>query len=225
MAGRIAYYGGIVKDGLVLNLDAAKRDSYPGSGTVWRDIARGVTTGSLVNGPTFNSSYGGSIVFDGINDWIQIPTHIFGNGNWSVNIWVNANNLLNYNIVSNSSGGPVTNAFGIGLNKIFYRNYNGSWQNNFGNTTISTGNWYMLTWVNYIGNSENLGTMQMFVNGISDSTIFNSYVTNGGPCDAIGRNWFSYFNGKIGMVQFYNKSLTNSEVTQNFNTYKTRYEL
>ncbi len=34
MAGRIAYYGNIVKDGLVLDLDAAKKDSYPGSGTV-----------------------------------------------------------------------------------------------------------------------------------------------------------------------------------------------
>lgn len=39
MAGRIAYYGNIVKDGLVLNLDAAKQDSYPGSGTTWNDIS------------------------------------------------------------------------------------------------------------------------------------------------------------------------------------------
>lgn len=59
MAGRITYYGNIVRDGLVLNLDAAKRDSYPGTGTVWRDIAGGVITGSLVNGPIFDASNGG----------------------------------------------------------------------------------------------------------------------------------------------------------------------
>ena len=39
MAGRIAYYGGIVTNGLVLALDAAKKDSYPGAGTVWREIS------------------------------------------------------------------------------------------------------------------------------------------------------------------------------------------
>ncbi len=54
MSGRIAYYGNIVRNGLVLDLDAAKRDSYPGSGTSWRDIAGGVITGSLINGEKKN---------------------------------------------------------------------------------------------------------------------------------------------------------------------------
>ena len=69
MAGRIAYYGGIVTDGLVLHLDAAKRDSYPGSGTVWRDLSGNGNNGTLVNGPTFDRDSGnGSLVFDGVND-------------------------------------------------------------------------------------------------------------------------------------------------------------
>ena len=71
MAGRIAYYGGIVKDGLILDLDAAKRDSYPSSGTVWNDISGFQNNGTLINGPTFNSSNGGSIVFDGVDDYVQ----------------------------------------------------------------------------------------------------------------------------------------------------------
>jgi len=83
----------------------------------------------------------------------------------------------------------------------------------------------MLTWVNYAGASANLGTMKMFVNGLPDSSVFNSYTTNGGPCDAIGRNWFSYFNGRIGLVQFYNKSLTSEETLQNYNAFKSRFGL
>jgi hypothetical protein len=223
MAGRIAYYGNIVRDGLVLNLDAAKRDSYPGSGTVWRDIADGVITGSLINGPTFDTSNFGSIIFDGVDDWVQIPTYTFGNGNWTVNVWVNSNTTTNYNILSNSSGGPVSNAFGFQDAKISYLNYDGDWQDRLGNTTLSTSNWYMLTWVNYAGASAVEGTIQMFVNGISDSSIFNSYTTNGGPCDVIGRNWFSYYNGKIGSLQFYTKSLTSSEILQNYNAQKGRF--
>ena len=59
----------VVTDGLVLCLDAASRESYPGSGTVWTDLA-GSNNGTLTNGPTFNSANGGSIVFDWSNDHI-----------------------------------------------------------------------------------------------------------------------------------------------------------
>jgi hypothetical protein len=62
MAGRIAYYGGIVTNGLVLALDAAKKDSYPGSGTLWKDISGNTNNGTLINGPTFNSGNGGYCV-------------------------------------------------------------------------------------------------------------------------------------------------------------------
>jgi len=66
----------IVTDGLVLCLDAANPRSYPGSGTTWSDISRTGTNGTLVNGPTYSSANGGSIVFDGVNDYattIRVP--------------------------------------------------------------------------------------------------------------------------------------------------------
>ena len=79
---------------------------------------------------------------------------------------------------------------------------------------------------NYAGATANLGTMQMFVNGIADSSVFNSYTTNGGPCNAIGANWYpSSFNGKIDVVQIYNRALTAQEVKQNYQQYKTRFNL
>ena len=61
----------ISTDGLVLCLDAANTKSYPGSGTVWSDLSRGGNNGTLTNGPTFNSGNGGSIVFDGVNDYVD----------------------------------------------------------------------------------------------------------------------------------------------------------
>ena len=59
----------IVTSGLVLALDAADRNSYPGSGTTWTDLSGNANNGTLTNGPTFNSANGGSIVFDGTNDF------------------------------------------------------------------------------------------------------------------------------------------------------------
>ena len=55
----------ITTNGLVLCVDAADKNSYPGSGTAWNDIGGQGYTGTLTNGPTFNSSNNGSIVFDG----------------------------------------------------------------------------------------------------------------------------------------------------------------
>ena len=72
MAGRIGYYGGMVKDGLVLNLDASRLDSYLRTGTSWKDISGNQNNGTLINGPTFNSNNGGSIVFDGTNDYMTL---------------------------------------------------------------------------------------------------------------------------------------------------------
>ena len=62
----------LVTSGLVLCLDAGNPKSYPGSGTTWTDLSGRGNHGTLVNGPTFNSANGGSIVFDGSNDYVEL---------------------------------------------------------------------------------------------------------------------------------------------------------
>ena len=61
----------IVTQGLVLALDAASNNSYPGSGTTWKDLSGNNNTGTLVNGPTFSSANGGTFILDGSNDYIN----------------------------------------------------------------------------------------------------------------------------------------------------------
>ena len=73
----------IVTDGLVLCLDAANPKSYPGSGTTWTDLSGNGNNGTLVNGVGYNSDNGGSLSFDGVNDyvskssWVNPPTTVF----------------------------------------------------------------------------------------------------------------------------------------------------
>ena len=78
MAGRISYLGGIVKDGLVLHLDAAKLDSYPRVGTTWTDLSGNVNNGILTNGLIFNSGNGGYFILDGTDDYVSLnsPTQL-----------------------------------------------------------------------------------------------------------------------------------------------------
>jgi hypothetical protein len=92
MAGRVSYYGNIVKDGLVLDLDAAKLQSYPRTGTLWNDISGNNYVGVLTNGPTFNSSNGGSVVFDGVDDFIEFGDVLdLGTNSLTVSHWLNLN--------------------------------------------------------------------------------------------------------------------------------------
>ena len=167
---------------------------------------------NLKNNCLLNQNY---IEFNGNNDAeVSLNSSItLGNGAWTVNVWVNGDSLNNYNILSNNNSSAVTNAFGFHTNKICYYHYNGSWQTRYGNSTLSTGKWYMLTWVNY-SNS----TMKMYVNGVPDSSTFSSTTTNGGPVNAIGRNWSTEFDGKLSSLYIYNKSFTDSEIGELFNS-------
>ena len=76
----------MIEDGLVLCLDAANINSYPKSGTTWSDLA-GSNNGTLTNGPTFSGDNGGSLVFDGTDDYVELSslsTSLFSDGNASL---------------------------------------------------------------------------------------------------------------------------------------------
>jgi len=76
----------IVDEGLVFCLDAANPNSYPKSGTTWSDLV-GSSSGALTNGPVFDIANGGSIVFDGTNDYINLGKPAYNRGNFSVEVW------------------------------------------------------------------------------------------------------------------------------------------
>ena len=65
--------GTIVTNGLVGCWDMASTKSYPGSGTTWTDLSKEGNNGTLTNGPTPRTSHGGSIEFDGTDDFISVP--------------------------------------------------------------------------------------------------------------------------------------------------------
>jgi hypothetical protein len=68
----IGYNTSVVRDGLVLYLDAANRKSYPGSGTVVKDIVSNSINGTLLNGVSFSNSNKGIFSFDGVDDYINL---------------------------------------------------------------------------------------------------------------------------------------------------------
>ena len=228
MAGRVAYYGGIVKDGLVLDLDAAKKESYPGSGTAWNDISGNGYTGTLTNGPTFDSANGGSIVFDGVDDFIAgsaSANFAFGTGDFTLSYWTYINSFSGTGTptfidLRTSGAGPgyadyiQTNKFKLFINGVDAYTSTGS---------ISSGSWYNIT------TTRQSTTLSVYFNGILDGTASNNAnLTENGFRLArnINTSGTSYLNGRIASVLIYKgKSLSSTEVTQNYNALKGRYGL
>ena len=222
MAGRIAYYGGIVTNGLILDLDAAKRDSYPGSGTAWNDISGNRNNGTLTNGPTFDSGNGGSIVFDGVDDFVDCGNGSSLNitGDLSVSIWVRTTGAGGNRIIfaKHSLPSNIANYEGYFKGNAVYW-WDGVAERNTGLTVISN-TWNNITYVRISS------TVTAYLNY---TTTGNTTVSPQGPVSGnltIGKDQNNQnFSGNIAQTQIYNRALSATEVLQNYNALKGRYGL
>ena len=239
--------GNIVTSGLVLNLDAANPRSYapPYNGVTWTTLA-GSNNGTLTNGPTFNSANGGSIVFDGTNDYTTFPAGTFGyspgtTGEVSLEIWVyptgpytsyvaeppttNLGGFFGQSYLANSIG------WGLGMSTTSGVNYF-AWQVRNGGTIVQpalvafTNN----SWYHVVGSFARNSFSRLYVNGVNvssiSSTSLNGISLTPNTLDAaIGRGGFApfYAGCRIPIARIYNRALSASEISQNFNATRARF--
>ena len=216
-------FGGpnIVDNGLVLYLDAGNRKSYTSGSTTWFDKSGFNNNGTLTNGPTFNTGSGGSIVFDGTNDYVRITlANPITFSNISYNSWVYAEGLDNqYKTIIDLNNDDM-------LLDIY--------QNKFGfyDPVYDTG--YVLTqntWYNYSVSHTFGGPWYFYVNGILVYTSPNDSTTSTAHRIGIGAGLTGpttadeFWKGKIAVAQIYNRALSASEVLQNYNATKGRFGL
>lgn len=219
MATRYNYTGGIVTNGLVLNLDAAKLDSYPGTGTAWRDISGNNNNGTLTNGPTFSGiGKQASIVFDGTDDYVSVPGMVLNNyTNFTVNTWVKFNQASRYEIIWSA----YTGYFSVIKfpNTIYFAVSGTTGAAASTTTTILANTWYNIVAV------RNSGISYLYLNGILEGT-FTGAVNTGGQVSEyrLGNYSTAYLlDGNISSNQVYNLALSAAEVSQNFNALRGRY--
>jgi hypothetical protein len=235
MAGRIAYYGNIVRDGLVLDLDAAKQDSYPGSGTVWRDIAGGVITGSLINGPTFDPSNFGSIVFDGVNDYVSCGNVLFNSSSaTTIDIWVNFPSMVVgkyitskgsaadgiYTFIMYTGQGP--SGGGSSYIRFSMGNQAGAVSTNIEYNSLIWNQWYNFTFTHdssFVTGYRNAATpTSRSLSGPLHTTTTPIYL-------GIEKYFLHPAAANISSFKIYNRALSAAEVLQNYNAQKGRYGL
>jgi hypothetical protein len=217
----------LVTSGLVLDLDASNASSYPGSGTTWTDLSGNSNTGTLTNGPTFSSANGGSIVFDGTNDYVSsFPTQISGVGSKTVSAWIKINKTSRVGLAGTRSA-VGTDGWVFTVNRTTYGNL--TYFHTGGSELqvaagIITNTWYNVCVTYNLAST----TVILYLNGAqigSPSTSFTA-ITPSSFNGVVGDEHLSTpFGGNIAQTLIYNRALSASEVLQNYNVTKTRFGL
>ena len=240
----LGYGASIVRDGLVLHLDAANQKSYPGTGTTWYDLTNNAN-GSLVNGPTYSTSNKGEFSIDGSNDQVSISTGYTGS-QWTLLLWNSNIGPTSFAVVGHRTyvcsntfrfqwddTGSVIVARGPFID---FTASAGGGQANY-TTSLSTNdifnNWYMAGVVassssvkttyndNTTGQSTVIGSSRQFsTNG--DIVIGVDSLSGIGGADRLNRDGGTVY---VSSILLYNRALSDEEVRQNYHAFKGRYGL
>ena len=215
-------YKSIVTRGLSIHFDASAKDSYPETGTSWYDLVKS-STGTLTNGPTYSSSNGGSILFDGTND--RVSTGLFPTGVRSYMIWIKYNSATGtggYQLTGTQQGDAYTYT-GRQDNGNPYT-YGGSGGNGGATTgyTLNTATWYYQGFTLAAN-----GDLAIYLNGsLIETKTGNGLGSTPTSEFSIGCiNTYHFVNGNIAVVHLYDRVLSTAEVLQNYNAQKSRFGL
>jgi len=206
----------IITDGLVLALDAANPRSYPGTGTSWNDLSGNGNNGTLVNGPTFNSDNNGSIVFDGVDDYINI-SNIPSDFNSASGIFKTTSTSLEMILLAgffNSSSQTCLGIQSTGSDGYLVIT-RGSGKRRYTSKVINDGKWH-----HFHVNREELDDFQLYVDG--ELSTFDTNVSNDRLSSRflIAARYLSAYTlnlqGSISSILSYNRILQNNEILQNY---------
>ena len=228
MSGNVAHK--IVRySSLVLYLDAANTKSFLVGDISWRDLSGKYNNGELTNGATYIS---GSIHFDGIDDYISgtlsSTLYVGLNSNVTIETFLYPYGLTNSPRIFNL--GRSGNAFNYGMrigNTGILKSNNSLSDSDLGGT-VSVNNWNHLT-ITFTpqGSTGYLNGYIIGTNSVTTGSVDLSYINW-----VIGRRAYDgisgaseFFNGKIGLFKIYKRSLSPSEILQNYNALKSRFGL
>jgi len=214
----LAHSPRIVRDSLAFYLDAANTKSYPGSGTTWTDISGKGNDGTLTNGPTFSSDYGGKFNFDETNDYVDCG-NVLSQTAYTKSAWFRPESSTR-NIIS----GPANHAFWmVGTDNTLAAGHQGQWSRV--SHAVPSGN-MLNQWWNGVVTWNNSTGWVLYLNGVQVDT--NSNTSGPGGTTGVYIASYSggnYFDGDIAQAIIYDRVLTATEVQQNFNAFRGRFGL
>ncbi len=203
----------VVTNGMFLYYDAANTRSYSGSGVTINNLFSGFGC-TLVNGPTYSSNNSGYFSFDGTNDFAQLTLPALTS--WSFSFWI-----YNHTVPSGATEKQLlsTNSDPTGLSMLSskYNIWNGT--TNLSNSSIGQSVWTNVVFTNASGVGSSI-----FLDGALDASFNTSNQIYAGPAQLLAiLSTFRNHQAFLGSFMGYSRSITASEVLQNYRATKKRY--
>ena len=238
------YNPSVITNNLLLQLDVGNLRSYPGSGTTWTDISGNNYSGTLTNGPAYNSSNGGSLLFDGVDDYVNFGDVLdMGTSNITLSAWVRPTSTpgSDRTIISKAKAAVQNYRYSLGINtslKVvgFVQGNSGTGTDIYPATTnaLAVNTWAMVTMV-----LNRASVLELYINDIKETLIGSATISQWNNLDFQSDNPYrvgayttsdnvtptAVFPGNIAFVQHYNIALTAAQILQNFNALRGRFGL
>lgn len=216
-------YNDIIKNGLVVYLEASATESYPGSGSTWYDIM-GFNNGSLISSPTYNSGLDENIELNGGNS-IELGS-FFTYNYFTISLWVKPGSTQTTyaDIFDNNHTGSrnmVCQQNSTNTNQYGFSVIGASTSSNVDLFTLTANTWTHITFTFDGSVARGYTNASLFGTGGSCSTNWSSQYFRLGQWGGGGRNW----NGKYGNLMIYDRALTATEILHNYNIQKSRFGL
>lgn len=210
---------------LLLRLDAGVTASYPGTGTTWTDLGPRAFNGTLTNGPTYDSTYGGSIVLDGTNDFVQLGSVMSGATDFTIIAWVKNNQSGIASILANYGAGAASGEAQL------------AWSSSVNRTPsmylepaniITTSSAYVANTIKQVAVTRSGSTATSYVDGVLKATNSSAATTPVASANfriGANRSGTELFQGNVYQILVYNRALSTAEILANYNAQKARYGL
>lgn len=202
----------IVTNGMFVYYDLANIRSYVGSGVTINNLFAGYGC-TIVNGPTYSSSNAGYLIFDGTNDYAQLSLPALTD--WSFSFW-----LYNHTVPNLSEKQLLsTNSDPTGLSMIFQK-YN-IWN---GVTNQSSASIAQSTWTNVVFTNNGFSTCAIYIDGSLDTSFNSGNQIFAGAAQLMAINGTQRnTQANLGTFMGYSRTLSATEILQNYNATKKRY--
>lgn len=215
-------------NGALLYVDAGNTASYPGSGSTWTGLSNNSHNVTLVGSPTYSSSNGGYLTFNGTGSQYGDTVESKFNTTYTGKTVIVAVRMTGFTpgtfrCMFGTNGSPRNfNTYmyspSSGVYQLHYSAGSGGGFSN--NLSFTTNQWAVFAVTHTTG-----GLVTYYQNGVAvgtNSITFAQYASNGGEFIGLGDN---YWYGDIAMCAVYGRALTSDEIKQDFNSLKSRYSL
>jgi|694.fasta_scaffold13534_9 hypothetical protein len=234
------YGPSVIKSGLVLALDAADINSYPGTGNTWYDLSNN-NNHAIKNGNAANPSWNAAGYFSftasdgstGANNIFTVANSTTLSNLTDITVQfvcaMETKTLVGSDydwmcIVSKGEEGgnqkPGTSVHQLAGNRYYHIETPAGV--NSGADLFTNADYTGTKWNMFQTRVSNAGGTQGWLNGVQVSTS-GATTTGNTSTTYIGSNgFFELFKGKFKCLYIYNRALTDSELLQNYNTLRKK---